>query len=108
MKKLLTVSAIFLFLTINALAEGERINIFLEDRICEKTEDCIGVETDCERGGCECPGAPVNIKFEEKYKKLLEECRRGKLHTICEPVCQAGSIKCVENKCVFVEQSGTS
>ena len=94
---------IFLLLAVNAFAEGERITILPEDQICEKAEDCIGVETDCESAGCEVYG-PVNVKFKEKYKKVLEECRRGKVHIFCEPRPRAGSIECVENKCVFVEQ----
>ena len=100
----LTFFVVFLLCFHPASSFAEKLTILKEDQICQKDEDCMGVETDCERGGCECPGEPVNIKFEEKYKKLLEECRKGKMHTLCEPICRPGSIKCVENICVFVEQ----
>lgn len=57
---------------LDVLARGitEKITILPEDQLCQKDEDCDRVDVDCESVNCEW-GQPVNIKFKEKYKKLL-------------------------------------
>jgi hypothetical protein len=77
---------------------GQHMKIRIEDRACQRAEDCTSVQTHC--GGCSC-GTPVARVATERYEAQFEKlCAVVRIAEYCEMDCPPHAPSCTAGYCV--------
>ena len=77
---------------------GQHMKIGIEDRVCQRAEDCTSVQTHC--GGCSC-GTPVARVAAERYEAQFEKlCAAVRVAERCEMNCPPPTPSCTAGFCV--------
>ena len=77
---------------------GHHMKIGIEDRVCERAEDCTSVQTHC--GGCDC-GTPVaRFAAERLEAQFAQLCATVRISEYCEMDCPPPEVSCMAGYCV--------
>ena len=77
---------------------GHHMKVRMEDRVCQRAEDCTSVQTHC--GECSC-GTPVARVAAERYEARFERlCAAIRFAERCERSCPPPALSCTAGFCV--------
>ncbi len=77
---------------------GHHMKVRIEDRVCQRAEECSMVQT--HRGGCSC-GTPVASAAVERYEAQFDAiCAVIRIAERCEIDCPRADLSCREGVCV--------
>jgi len=77
---------------------GHHMKVEIEDRVCQRAEDCTAVQTHC--GGCSC-GTPVAKLATKRYEARFERlCATIRIAERCEMACPPPAPSCTAGICV--------